>query len=183
MWIVNIVIVAIVFILLLIFLIRTKIIFLMSLALRIAFFALIITLLSALFFESPFRFLADLSLRGIGTYESIQKIDEEFFASSVSESAEDIWNDVESFFTGEENVEEVETKGFLEERLYPTLVTALTLLFRFLTVIFSLAGLIGIVYLSYATLGASDTEFLKREVAALQHRMIQLENRLNMSSP
>lgn len=117
----------------------------------------------------------------MGTLESIQKFDEDFIIDDITEETQDLWEDIENFITGEESEEETEEerKGLLEENLYPSLVSAISFLYRALAIVLSLAGLVGIIYLSYATSGISDVQKLANKINALQERVEQLEEKRN----
>lgn len=154
----------------------------MSTTLRIGFFALILVTLSALFIPQIYSFLADFTLKQMGTLENIQKFDEDFIVDDIAEETENIWQDIESFFTGNDKQEEEvkeDQKGLLEENLYPSLVTAVSFLYRALAIILSIAGLIGIIYLSYATSGTADIKKLESKLNALQERIEHLETKQN----
>lgn len=150
----------------------------MSASLRIGFFVLIAFTLSALFIPDLYAILADFSLRQTGTLESIQNLDNNFALNSLAD-AQDIWEDIEEIFTGNDNQEndesEEDEKGFFESNLYPTLVSSISFIYRTLAIILSITGLIGIIYLSYATSGAADYQKLKSNFDKLQKRVELLE--------
>lgn len=157
-----------------IFLIRSKIIFLMSAGLQVGFFALLFLTLSTLFLPQIYTFLSDFALTQSGTREKIEEIDEKFIVNDIAETSEDVWNDIESIFTGEQQEEETDdTEGLFEEHVYPGLVSLVAFILRTIILILSLVGLIAIVYLSYATMGATD-------IAQLQHNYEQLQKRVEM---
>jgi len=151
----------------------------MSTTLKVGFVVLIITTLSALFIRKPYELLADFSLRQVGTLQTIQDIDDRLLLNNISEATEDFWDNLEAFFTGSDTSDESDTDktGFFEETLYPGLVSALTFIYRVLTIILSLLGLLVIVYLSYTTSGATDVAQLKQEMKRLKQRIEKLEKK------
>ena len=150
----------------------------MSASLQVGFFILLFLALSALFIPQIYRFLADFSLEQSGTLERIQEIDDNFLVGEIAETSEDIWHDIESVFTGEEAPVEEDDLGFFEENVYPSLVSVVAFILRAAVLILSIVGLISIVYLSYATMGAGDVERLKGEYNQLKKRVEQLEAKL-----
>ncbi|MBD3363021.1 hypothetical protein GF362_04850 [Candidatus Dojkabacteria bacterium] len=126
--------------------------------------------------------LADMTLKQFGIHESIQKIDYKLSLQSLTEPAEDLWDDIENFFGDDiddseiAEIEEMET-GYFEKNLYPKLINLVTIIYRFFITLFSLAGLIVIVYLSYITSGITDLDNLKRKYSKLEKRIQTLEKK------
>lgn len=165
------------FVLFFLFLMRSKLISLMSASLKITFFVLLITALSGLFTPQLYTMLADLTLKQTGTLETLQMLDEQFIINDIAETSEDLLQDIENFFTGdeEESTDEQEQGGIFERNIYPGLVKLIASIYRILATFLSIIGLIVIVYLSYATSGAGDIQKLKSRVVKLEERLKQLE--------
>jgi hypothetical protein len=148
----------------------------MSFALKAGFLSCIIVCLSSLFVPQMYDFLADFTLQQMGIKESIQELDDKFILNAVTETTEDIWDDLTGLFgTEDDETDEKPQEGFFEQSLYPSLVSTVAFLFRALALSVSLIGLVGIVYLSYATGGAYDVQKLKSDYASLAERIKVLE--------
>ncbi|MBD3329279.1 hypothetical protein GF357_02185 [Candidatus Dojkabacteria bacterium] len=174
--------------------VRTKLVDLMVILLSVAFFLLIVLGIVGVFIPSVFTKLSDISLKASGTYEKILEIDKSIPGTNISadlkESSNSIVNDVIAFFTGNndenQNTEDSEfseieipsesNMGILEKNLYPSLVSTVAFIYRALSILVSIAGLITIVYLSYATAGVTDIYKLKKRISELEGRTINLEN-------
>ena len=87
----SIIIVGLLLVLCFVFFIRSRVILLMSVGLKISFFLFIIMSLTAIFIPEIYNFLADFTLKQVGTYESIQNLDDKFILNTVSESSKDLW--------------------------------------------------------------------------------------------
>lgn len=166
-----------------IFLIRSKLIHIMSLGLRIGFVSFIVIALTALFIPAIYNKVADLSLKGIGIHSAIVDFDDTIDINSFTEAPGDIVDTIINLFGGtsnDTNSEETNPDdiGYLEDSLYPLLVDLISFLYRSIAAILSLLGLIVIVYLSYATSGVTDNDALMHNYAILQQRVENLERLL-----
>ncbi|MCA9385940.1 hypothetical protein KC717_04805 [Candidatus Dojkabacteria bacterium] len=165
-----------------IFLIRSKLIRVMSFGIRVTFIGLILTTIVSLFGSDLFTQLADASLKKSGVHEVIQEVDSTLRFDFVKDSAEDIWDDLKGLFGGDEEVEQAEEivineEGVLETRLYPLLVNMIGNLYQYTTLILSLLGLILLTYISYATQSVQEAVKLDHKVNALEKRLRVLEHR------
>ncbi len=151
----------------------------MSAALRIGFFTLLLLTLSVLFLPQAYDYIADFTLKQAGTYEKIQQLDESFAINKITETSQNIWNDIENALSPDEQKEEAESEKFFEDNIYPSLVGITSFVFKASTLIVSLLGLVSITYLSYATGGYGNIEKLKREQKNLNERLKMLEKRMS----
>jgi len=161
------------------YLIKSKIIFIMSSILKLGYITFMVLALSAILTPSIYNTLSDFALKQGGVYEKIQEIDENYIVNYIPESTEDFWSDVESIFTNDqEEVEEIE-EGFFEENIYPSLVKSLATLIRYFVLLISILGIVLIIYISYTLIGSTDIQKLKKEFRILSQRVDLLESQIN----
>jgi hypothetical protein len=174
----TLILVAIIAVLVAIFIFRYRIIAVMGVALNLLFVLMIVMGLSALFVPQVYAGLADQTLQQTGTLTTIRDFDKNI--STVTTAPQDIWQGILNLFGGSTNntatpTETAVKSGPLENSLYPNLVNTITLIFRALALIISIAGMLVVIYLSYSTLGASKLTKLQSEYEELRKRMVQLE--------
>jgi hypothetical protein len=176
----TILILALVFVLTGIFLVRSKIIGLMAQGLKLGFAFCIFVIILSLFVPSVYTKLADLTLRQSGTLAKIQTMDDSMSFNVVKETSENVWEDFEDFLNinkeSEDAQDEKKTEGFLEDNFYPGLVSLTAGILRFAAIVLSLLGLVGIIYLSYAAATVDETRRLQVKVQNLEERLRVLEN-------
>ncbi len=126
-----------------------------------------------LFWAAPFTALADNSLQSVGLLSSFQSID----ARIESLNPQNILDGIDDFFSGRNEETEVEPvqPGYFEAEVYAGMVAALTDVYRGLAVFLSLAVMLLLVYLSYATFGASASLKLERRIHHLEQELDELK--------
>lgn len=161
------------------FALRTKLVGLLGLGLKLAFPLMIVLVLSGLFVPQIYEFLADQSLRRAGLLTGIQEVDGRI--GSVSKPGKNIVDNVLDLIgQGEKSANDAKTgdkKGILERTVYDNLVSLFTLIYRLLAVLVGLAGMLLIIYLSYAVGFAADYVGLQTRVSQLEARLTELEQR------
>jgi hypothetical protein len=117
---------------------------------------------------------ADLLLKQVGVYDQILTIDRDVPLQDLIDAPGNIFD----FFGGSQDVENSNSDiGFFEKSIYPSFLSIFTFLLRLYSLIFSFAGLIATVYLSYISTTVTDTENMKVKVRNHEARIAQLENR------
>ncbi|MBN1618126.1 hypothetical protein JW887_02170 [Candidatus Dojkabacteria bacterium] len=178
---ISIILVVFIFVIVGVFLIRSKLVSLMNAGLKFFFFALAAVALVAILIPVVFDKIADFSLKQAGVYEKITNIDEDFSGiETATETTQGIWNDISSLWGGSDDSKDSDSEGdaeggIFERNVYPGLVSFVSVMIRIFTLIFSIGGLIAMIYLSYATVGASDLDSLKSKVAELEDKVAILE--------
>lgn len=150
---------------------------LLSIILKFGFPFLAVLLLLALFIPTTFDTVADFTLRQNGTYDQITQFDDTL--SPILELPGDLLGGIGDLFGGQQDEEPApETDGLLEENLYPTIVSLVSGLLRVFTIVFSILGMIAIIYLSYTLEGSLSAHSMKKRVAELEDRIKALEAQL-----
>lgn len=123
----------------------------------------------ALLWAAPFLYLSDASLESTGVKQSLISIDQQI--ESVNPS--NVIDGIRDFFSGEEQLAEEDSAspGYFESTVYVNLVNTVSNVLRVVIASVSLILMGIIVYLSYATYGAS-------KVSKLEHRVRELESKL-----
>lgn len=162
---------AIMAVLVLIFIIKRQILRGTDLVLKLIFVFSMGIALAGLFWQYPFATMADNSLQSIGLLTSFKSLD----ARINSLNPANIIDGIEDFFSGGNQEEEVLVEaGYFEDEVYTNLLEMLTTIYRGLAVIISLAVMVLIIYLSYATYGASSALKLEKKVDHLEKELAQL---------
>lgn len=167
----------------LVFTIRTKLIGLMSFGLKFGYFMFVIIILSGLFIPKAYELLADFSLEQVGVKDNIIQLDESLNVNSVIDIQDNIVDGFLDLISNQDSSDETadqteQSVGYFEENIYPSFVDIFAFIYRVLAVVIGLLGLVAIVYLSYITSGATDTQDLKSKVAHLEQKVQMLESRL-----
>jgi energy-coupling factor transporter transmembrane protein EcfT len=193
---INIALLIFIMVLALLFAFKGRIIRVMGAGIKVLFPIMTVFAVVAIFIPGVFDAAADLSLKQAGTYENIRRIDEgmnpfDDAIEDVEEGVSNFWESVGDLFDPQsdqdtkENVDENaeadatdegesigestdESKGVLEANLYPALVSLISGILRLVTLIFSLVGMIILIYLSYTTGSAIEVEKLKARVKHLE---------------
>lgn len=168
-----------------IFLVRKKVIHIMSRGIKVLFVIFLAVGLISLFAPQIYNTLADGTLKNIGTYKTITDIDNSISLDSIKDVPQNIWESIKNIFEPQDSSNQqnqkpstsTESKGLLEGSLYTGLVALLGFIYRVLGIALSIGGLILITYLSYSMAGATDMDDLKSRYALLEKRVAELESR------
>lgn len=120
-----------------------------------------------------FNTAADFTFHVSGNYQKIQELDKSFPLNNLA----DLPQNIIDLISGGNQIDKSESK-FFEKNIYPSLVESLGFFYRMLTLIISIAGLIGIIYVSYAASSVTDTENLKIRYEKLEKRLEELETKI-----
>lgn len=166
-----------------VFLVRKKVIHLMTKGIKVLFVIFVTTGLLSLFAPQIYNGIADNTLKSIGTYQAIKDFDTKVPIESLTEAPQNIWNDIKNiFYTQDPNptttsTESTNSKGLLEGSLYVGLTDLFAFILRILGISISIGGLVLITYLSYSTAGATDIDILRSKYNSLEKRIKELESR------
>lgn len=159
----------------LLFVLRTKIILAMHYLLYVLFFVCAGLILSALFLPNVYTQVASNSLETAGTLTTVRSFDQGI--QNISNVPQNIWEGIQNLFGQKADSTTKTETGPLEQDLYPQLVSSVGGIFRIVALIIGTIGLVIILYMSYATTGAVESVKLKKDIAELRHKILELENR------
>ncbi len=160
-----------------VFVLQKKLIHIMSLGLKIGFVICALLLLTVIFVPKFFDSVAEFTLKQSGTQEKLQELDDSFYINDINQTGNDILEDLEGLFGGEQEVKDDGKKdqGLIEETIYPGFKSLLSTTYKFFTIFISVFGMAIITYLSYATLSLNQTSLLKKRIDRLEKRLTELE--------
>lgn len=157
----------------LIYMLRSKLMSVLALLIKISFPVCAAIMLSALFIPQLFSTIADSALKANGTYQSIIEADKSL--DSIINLPSNIFNSLGNLF-GDNSPTDQSTKSFLEQGVYPGLVDLIAGIIRVAALAVSIIGMIATIYISYSFEGAFVTSSLKKKVADLENKIKVLEN-------
>src|SRR3989344_2221709 len=106
-----------------VYLIRNKLLKILSKLLHVGFVVLLLTTLSALFLPQFYTSVADFTLQNTGTLQSIQNIDTQ--VTNLINTPQNFLDSISNLFNPKAEEEESPETGILEKNLYPSLVNGL----------------------------------------------------------
>jgi hypothetical protein len=160
-----------------VYLIKDKLIKVLSSSLKLGFVGLILVALSAILIPGIYEKMADWGLHQAGTYTTIQQWDKSLPISQLQNAPQNLWDLIQNAISGNNssNQNSNNSPGFFEKNLYPSLVSTVSLIIRLAVIIISFIGLISIVYISYLSLNTLEVSDLQSEVHQLQQKINSLE--------
>jgi hypothetical protein len=159
------------------YVLRNKIVLMMSSGLHIAFVLFISTAIISLFIPTVFNSLANYTLENMGTLTSIQDIDKSISLDTVLEPTQNVIDEITSWWPWNNTQENIQTnsnatqktKGPLETNLYPSLVSFIENTYRIVTLLLSIIGMVVVIYASYATGNVHQIDRLEKRVKYLEN--------------
>jgi hypothetical protein len=162
-------IVVVIVLLCLVYLIRNKVVHIVSKTLHLGFIVMVLVALSALFLPQIYRGVADFTLTTAGTYQNMQKLDTQ--VNTVIQAPQNILDAIGNFLTGKQNEDKKTDNGFFVNSLYPSLVDTLGFFYRIFALILSIAALVAIIYFSYNFQSVDAMDKLKHRVDLLEKEL------------
>ena len=161
-----------------IYIFKDKLVTWLDLVLKLLVVICVVVALSSLFLPVIYKNLAQNTLESTGILKTIRDIDSATDLNKIVQPGEQILNDLGNWLTGSQNTVAIQTgnSGKLETELYPKLIDGLAGIYITISLIISLAGITGIVYLSFTTSSITQTQTLKNKYKKLEERISYLES-------
>jgi hypothetical protein len=147
---------------------KSRIVITMHWILKFLFVLLIVLSLSALFVPQFFSSAADATLHSLGTYGTIESADSQI--GQVTNAPQSVIDGISNLFNpdSQQTPSGSETNpGWLLGQVYPGLVSGLGLIYRLMALFGSVIGLVVVVYLSYTIDASVEVAKLKKQVEEL----------------
>jgi hypothetical protein len=161
-----------------VFIVRNRVVGVMSFGIKVLFVASVIVGITVLLFPPMYNEMAEVILDRSGVLETVRDLDDKLIINQLPDSIDGFIDMIKQTLRPGSDVDTSDefTPGYVEKNIYPILITVTGAVLRIGIGLLALIGMVGGIYLSYATVGVSEVSSLKNKIESFENRLKELES-------